>query len=725
MAKLPSEILDRQVIQLFRTSGNNEHVSVVLPQSAASGEIAIQLTEDASGTSLWTLAKDGTTPVQFVNKETIDYLISQGPSAQVTELSGATVALSGETVRIDTELQGLSSHTLSEIERIDESISAVSGYVVDYVKEVSGNIETTINAVSGNIETTINALSAGTEAAISELSGNVHSTIDAMDKSASAEAGKVVTTISQENGLVDETKTNLVDIALCGYTKTSATGAIADGDSLKDALSKLENVAGVNAIANADGSINVTTASTGTDINVNIKSGENVLAKDGDAGLYTDIDLVKITTGLPETVKERYQLLATDDSQIGANIDIHKDSHIVSITYITDPADEHYQNLEYVYIDASGVTQTTYVDMSELVLETEFASGVTVTDHVAHGVVDGQSEAFLTVGADGFKLSGVQSAIDTAQQASSAYTDSKIEALDLTGDTAVAGQYVAAIEETDGVVAVKTRANVSEAVLNNYSKGSDATAVAATDTVNQAIGKLENQIDAAKAAATTKVVEGTDTGNNMSIASGTGADGSVTYTINLSDVASAQDLSDLSAATVAEIARAKSAETAIDGAVGLSKGSSDETRTWSADGTYLTGSTVKADMESLDAIIGSGASSAFSPANTVAKNIDDIKADLEALKNKLALSGRENAYAKVTVVSADTGTTIEVSAKTQVVSAATAVEQGLADAYDVRTFAVSAVDTTSLATSAGVQVKSLGYDKVLDFTNLKVDCGEF
>ena len=127
----------------------------------------------------------------------------------------------------------------------------------------------------------------------------------------------------------------------------------------------------------------------------------------------------------------------------------------------------------------------------------------------------------------------------------------------MTGDTAVAGQYVASIEETDGIVGVKTRANVSEAVLNNYAKGSDASAVEDTDTINEAISKLENQIDAAKSAATTVVVEGTDAGNNMEITSSAATDGHMIYTINLTDVAS-------DSALTAEIAARK----AVDGVNG-------------------------------------------------------------------------------------------------------------------------------------------------------------
>lgn len=64
---------------------------------------------------------------------------------------------------------------------------------------------------------------------------------------------------------------------------------------------------------------------------------------------------------------------------------------------------------------------------------------------------------------------------------------------------------------------------------------------------------VQAAINTAKAAATTKVVEGTDAGNNMTVAESTNTDGSKTYTINLTDVASAQGLA-------AEIDRANAAE---------------------------------------------------------------------------------------------------------------------------------------------------------------------
>ena len=214
------------------------------------------------------------------------------------------------------------------------------------------------------------------------------------------------------------------------------------------------------------------------------------------------------------------------------------------------------QLLRYTYIDNSGNTQTTDVDVSLLLAESEFKDGLQVNNAGEVSVKrDSTSENFLSVSSNGVKVSGIQDAIDDAKTAATAYTQTQIEALDY-ADTAVSGQYVSEVDEADGVISVQ-RANVSEAVLNNYSKGSDATAVAATDTVNQAISKLENQVDAAKAAATTEVLEGTDAGNNLSIASGTAADGHVQYTVNLTDVASATALT-------AEIAARKAVD-GIDG----------------------------------------------------------------------------------------------------------------------------------------------------------------
>ena len=653
---------NRQILQHLRTSGSTGYVQENLKAKAKKGEIAIQYDgTEASGTSLWTLAKSGQTAVQFVNKEQVEKMIASG--------------------------------AVAEVDKIEQAVGLASDGT--YITKTGTTYLSGATTVEGEIK------------ALDEALNGVQTQIYGMDKAASAADGEVVTTISQADGKVSETKAKVKDLQLGGYVKDAkAKGDIADTDTINAALSKLENKANGITISNADGSINVASSATGTDINVNIKSNEKVIKKDGKGGLYTNLNLVKISESLPTTVKERYELRDSNNNKIGESIDIAKDSHIVSITYITNSGDTHYQNLEYKYIDAEGNTKTEYVDMSSLVLEAEFKSGVTATDGIVHGVVDSASEKFLTVGADGFKLSGVQDAIDA-----------KVNGLDYT-DTAEDGQYVSAVNETDGKISVE-RANVSDAVLNGYEKGvkPESTVITATDKLKDAIAKLEHQIDNAKAAATTKV-EKDKQANHLTLTSSTAADGSVTYTIGESDIASKTDLD-------AEIAARK----AVDGQAG-------QTYVANANSNYIKAvdSLNAADVQ-LDAILGkdtsAGAETVFDTTNTVAKNISDIKKDLAAFKSKLTLSvNADDKYMATSISTADTGTVITVSAITKDVATSTSADSAIADSYNVKRFAVSQIkaDEGVAHHASGVEIVDSETNdgfKQLSFAKLTIDCGEF
>lgn len=173
-----------------------------------------------------------------------------------------------------------------------------------------------------------------------------------------------------------------------------------------------------------------------------VKGDENTIHteinQDEDKVVSSLVYVKKVTENLPETVKERYQLVGADGNpyttasgNTSANIDIYKDSHIVSITYISDSGDTHYQNLEYTYIDASGVTQTTYIDISEIILEAEVGDGLEVNNHIIKGKIDNASEKVitsynadgtsattgnvLTVSQDGFKVDNIQDAINAVR----------------------------------------------------------------------------------------------------------------------------------------------------------------------------------------------------------------------------------------------------------------------------------------------------------------------
>ena len=665
MAKQANE-LQRKVLQNLRTKKNDEFIKSSLSGTSALGEIVVQYPDEngsiASGTSLWTLAQDGVTAVKFVNEDTVKDMIEHGAVEEVDKIETAiglssdgtyinksgtaylddATSVEGEIGALDTALKGVQD----KINAMDAGTVADDNKVVSDVTQTDGKITATAKNITA---VKLGGYAEGSDAKVAETDtlgqalGKLQGQINGMDKAASAVDGQVVTTVSEVDGKVTETKANVKDLQLGGYAKSNETGSIGGTDTINTALSKLENTIGANKVSNDDGSINVTTATTGTDINVNIKSGEKVIKKDGNGGLYTNIKISGATAqelvDLGTNVREAYKLLDSNGEKLGDWIKIYKDSSLVNVelghigdllegtSAITEEADSSTivptsdtgasEALNFVYQLENGKYKLAQVDVESFLQEAEFKDGLSVdsTTHEVKVKIDDTSEknsqetpvSFLTVGPDGVKLDGIKDEITR-----------KIEALDYT-DSAATGQYVTEVNEENGIISSVERANVSEAPLNNYVKGEDATAVVATDTINQAVSKLEKQTDT--------------------------------------------------------LARATENE------------------------------------------------------------LSSIKDNLEAFKKKLTLSGIENNYAKVTVTPSDNGTTIEVSAKTHDIKTSTAAQQGLADAYDVKNFAINGIHTDSTGQgvvaydkSAGVVVSADSVDnnvRKLDFSHLVVDCGEF
>lgn len=137
------------------------------------------------------------------------------------------------------------------------------------------------------------------------------------------------------------------------------------------------------------------------------------------------IKIKQITEGLPENVREAWELQDENGDILGSRINVYKDSSLSSVTY-----NERTEKLIFTYITDSGGTNVVEVDLNNLILESECQSGVTATGGIVHGVVDSTSESFLTVGGNGFKLSGVQNAINAAKSSANTYTDNEISQLD-------------------------------------------------------------------------------------------------------------------------------------------------------------------------------------------------------------------------------------------------------------------------------------------------------
>lgn len=430
-------------------------------------------------------------------------------------------------------------------------------------------------------------------------------------------SGQAIVKVSQTNGKIAATAG---DIAAAHVTVADASGIIT-ATNVEGALTEIAKNIAANEVVNADGSITVTPSSSTTDVKVHIKSGEGVIKLSATDGLYTDLDLVKVTTGLASNVKVKYQLLDSANNQIGADIEIPKDSaldkfylgHVDDKLTNADAEGESSDDavtdgtgdtaLVYVMQLANGKYKLTAVNVQTFLEESEFADGLSVTNHVVKVKKDTASETVITeynangtaktnsdvitVSTSGVKVANIQKAITAA-----------IGTLDVT-DSAVSGKYVSAVSETDGKIAV-SRVNVSASPLNSYSKGSSSAAVAATDTINSAIGKLENQVSAAKAAAKTVVnttVSGESASHMTITKDSTAADGHDAYSFSLTDVAS-QD------ALEAEVTRAEAAEKTLASSIGCAY--SDTTKVVTAyastsGNTYANKNVVKSDIAALDA----------------------------------------------------------------------------------------------------------------------------
>ena len=189
---------------------------------------------------------------------------------------------------------------------------------------------------------------------------------------------------------------------------------------------------------------------------------------------------------LSETnVREAYKLVDEDGVQVGDTIKIYKDSSLKKVELSG-------QTLQFTYILADGSESVVGVDVSSFLAESEFGHGLQVIDHVVSVKIAEGSESFLTVDANGVKLSGVQSAIDAAKAAA-----------EQTATAAIATE--------------KQRAEAAEKV--------NADAI---------VAEKERAL-AAEAAATTKVVA-TKTNEMLTVIPVENADHSFTYNVDLSDV---------------------------------------------------------------------------------------------------------------------------------------------------------------------------------------------
>ena len=561
----------------------------------------------------------------------------------------------------------------SAINALDDEDKAVDGEVVTAVVQKDGNVKAStrkqvadliLKGFTSKGET--GSLQIDANDSIGGALNKIENYFKGLDVSEISATGQPIVKISQTNGKI---AAKVGNIAAAHVTVSDADNVIT-ATNVEGALSEIAKNVAASQVTNADGSITVTTptgSTTTTDIKVHIKSNEGVIKLDkANGGIYTDLKLVKIKDGLSPNVKERYQLRDSNNIQIGQSIDIYKDSALVNfrLGHVDDALEgtdektgESDTNtiktgtgetaLVYVMQLANGKYKLTAVNVGAFLEESEFKDGLKVDNHVVKVKKDTSSETVvteynsdgtaktnsdvITISADGIKIANIQKAINAI-----------IGTLDVT-DAAVTGKYVSTVSETNGKISV-SRLNISAAPLNNYSKGSNATAVNANDTINAAIGKLENQVGAAKAAAKTEInttVGGESTSHMTITKNSTVADGHDVYSFSLADVASKNALE-------AEVSRAETAEKTLAESIGCAYNDSTNFVTAYAStdaNAYAKTNQVKSDIAALDAEVGkalNGITSANAGIVVGTKSNKSQKITLALASNGNALQITEN-----------------------------------------------------------------------------------
>jgi hypothetical protein len=348
----------------------------------------------------------------------------------------------GQTIQIDfsdvasakalSELNAEVAKKLNAADQVVKSVDTTANAGVALVKDAEGKLSVSVaeGDVAENNEAVVlgGQVYAAIDAAKTELAGQISGkNVDAEGDAyvnATAADNKVTVAATQdlidavglansavqdvtilghklENGdelTVDQAKTAL-GLGSAAYENTTAFDAAGTGAAEATAVKK--EILGYTE----DEEIPATDAQTIKGINDRIDSVA------GDAKSYS---IAAVTgdelAGLGANVKEAYKLVDEDSAKAGEYIKIYKDSALQSVVLNEN------QELVFTYLLADGSESVVPVSVASFLAESEFGNGLSVNSEtgVVSVKVDAASESFLTVGADGVKLAGVQDAIDTA-----------------------------------------------------------------------------------------------------------------------------------------------------------------------------------------------------------------------------------------------------------------------------------------------------------------------
>ena len=375
------------------------------------GEICL-----ASYGATWDVAK---TILGVVRFKTVDSVAKRSYTIFDNEANSAEIA--AEIAKLDKTVTHTDSnnHVTVKVIEADGLLSSVEVTTTDIASAalLGTTADTSANATAfGYIKKEAEDRDTAITGAIEALNGTVAAPGESNNQYS------VLTGVTQTNGkLAEVTHVKLAAVAKTGSASDVANAAIpADGTYV--AVEGTNVSAQIASIAKTIKGITTTQSNAFKYITVkltseevtalgdsNVKEAYKVVAYIGESYASASVketvgDIIKIYKDA--TVHEIY-LGSTDDTI---------DESTGAISKVT-PIDETKSSLNYAYIMAGGTYAMAKIPVSSILSEAQFKNGLQVSETGEVSVkVDTASESFLTVGEAGVKVSGVQTAIDTAIQ---------------------------------------------------------------------------------------------------------------------------------------------------------------------------------------------------------------------------------------------------------------------------------------------------------------------
>lgn len=346
---------------------------------------------------------------EWVSPTTIKFTKVGGDTVNV-ELPMASDKVAGLMSKEDKAALDTLNGTVTDAGSVKKQISDAKAEVVgndsdEATSDTIKGVRKHVNALNTAMDTRVDAL----ETAIGEggsVSTQITNAINSLDKADTAVDGQYVSAVSEANGIITVSRADLPELAAVGGSgKVITTVSQTKGALAATAI----DLKAANVAATASNGDDDHVAVTGNTVEAQIASLAASIKTTASAAKSYNIAAIsgEELTALGTNVKEAYKLVDEDGAKAGEIIKIYKDSSLKSVALDG-------QTLNFTYILTDGSESTVGVDVSTFLAESEFGKGLEVANHIVNVKVDTASEEFLSVGADGIKLSGIQTAIDTA-----------------------------------------------------------------------------------------------------------------------------------------------------------------------------------------------------------------------------------------------------------------------------------------------------------------------